>query len=42
MTIWLNKGSHYWFYCEETLDIEKIDSPLKHDILCALPSLRMF
>jgi len=40
-TIWLTKGDHFWFQCEETVDPD-LESPLRHDIFCAIKSLKGF
>lgn len=47
-TIWLTKGDHFFFYCDELIDFKNDDepdqveapTPLKSDILCTLKSLK--
>ena len=41
-TIWLTKGDHFWFTCDETVEREGLESALRHDILCSMKSLRAF
>ena len=41
-TIWLLKGDHFFFYCNEVVEAAEAreGAPLKHDSLCALESMR--